>query len=624
MEEKIRVDINIEGTPIAHFSSFTLNQRFNEHHTFELRLNHDQIEGTNHITLERSKAFIGKNITVQFGTLLGKENQFTGKITRVEISQSHGFQGDILISGFSPSILLDRGPDLGSYLNKDLKTILQQATADAPQNDLNFQVKPAYTSPIDYIIQYRESDFEFINRLSAEYHEWFYYDGTRLNFGKPDKLEEVSLVYGRDLHSLQYGMQIAPLKYQKFAYHSPQDQLFSAQPAAAAASSPDLAHVVDASNQVFSKRYNGPLNVRINSQKEIDTFVNDEHSALVSELLSIMGNGDNPEVGLGKVVHISTSMRAENGFQVQDFGKFLVTSVYHQLDGVGHYQNTFEGVSADSEKISVKEAQKPFADMQLATVVDNDDPKGQGRIKVQFKWQCTSNDPTEWLRVVSPNAGHGDTGKNRGFLVVPEKGDQVIVGFEEGNVARPMVFGSVYHSNSVDSSSFVNSNIKGMTSRRGSALIFDDRGHHLTLGTNAANFVNIKNGPASLTAQAGSKIVIHTGDSTITLEKNGSISITGKNISINGSESIDIQSPKITMGNIAGQGATAEQQAGATQTIDIKGKAITIEGEDTLNEKSKALTANGTESHSISSGKSVKVSGGQLTDISATTVKINS
>ncbi|GAB2700547.1 phage baseplate assembly protein V [Mucilaginibacter koreensis] len=576
METKIKVDINIEGTVIAHFSAFSLTQRFNEHHTFELRFNHDQIENTNDVTIEKSKDFIGKNLTIQFGTADGSENQFTGKITKVEIAQSHGFQGDILVSGYSPSILIDRGPDLGSYLNKDLSAILKQATADAPQNDFNFQIKPAYTSPIDYIIQYRESDFEFINRLSAEYHEWFYYDGTQLVFGKPDKLDEVNLIYGRDLHSLQYGMQIAPLTYQKFSYHSQQDELLQAQPADSSSGSPDLSHAIAASKQVFSKRYSEPLEVRVNSQKEIDTFVNDEHKALVSELLTIMGNGNNTQVKLGSVVNISTSMRAETGFKVQDFGKFLVTAVYHQLDGVGHYQNTFEGVAADSEKLPVRQAQKPTADMQLATVLDNDDPKQQGRIKVQFKWQCTSNDPTEWLRVVSPNAGNGDTGKNRGFLVVPEKGDQVVVGFEEGNIAKPVVMGSVYHSNNVDSSGFVNSNIKGMTSRKGSHLQFDDAAHALTLATSAANTVNIhqqqgaiqavaaqtishksgenlieiKNKDGSITLNSKTTITIQSGESSITLNTNGTITIKGKNINIEAEHNHIKGESKIDGGNV--------------------------------------------------------------------------
>lgn len=584
MEKKLKVDINIEGTQITHFSTFNLDQRFNEHHTFQLRFNHDMVEEYNAVTLENSKDFIGKNITVQFGTADSGENKFSGIVTKVELSQSHGFHGDILVSGFSPTILIDRGPDLGSYLNKSLSSIVQLATQDAPTNDLNLNIKPTNTSPIDYIIQYRESDFEFINRLSAEYYEWFYYDGAKLNFGKPDKLEEVALIYGRDLHSLQYAMQIAPLKHNKFAYNSKQDEILSSEPQGASGSTPDLSHAINASNKVFSKIYNEPLAVRVNNKKEIDDFVNNQQKALISELVTIVGNGDNPMVGLGKILNVSMSVKGTSSFELQDFGKFLVTAVYHQVDGVGHYQNTFEGVTADSERIPVPEAEKPNPDMQLALVTDNDDPQKQGRIKVQFKWQCTANDTTEWLRVVSPNAGHGDTGKNRGFLVVPEKGDQVLVGFEEGNIARPVIMGSVYHSNNVDSGGFSNSNIKGMTSRRGSNLTFDDGLHALTLATSAANIVNVheqegainttaakvishktgnnlievKNDDGSITLTSDQTITLKSGKSSITLHTDGTISIAGKTFNLNA------QDNNITGTNNHIQGAQTKIDGGKT------------------------------------------------------------
>ncbi|SDQ00837.1 Uncharacterized conserved protein, implicated in type VI secretion and phage assembly [Mucilaginibacter sp. OK268] len=585
MEKKLIVDINIEGTAITHFSTFNLDQRFNEHHTFQLRFNHDQVEEYNQVTLQNSKDFIGKNITVQFGVASGSENIFSGIITKVELSQSHGFHGDILISGFSPGILIDRGPDLGSYLNKDLKTIIQLATQDAPQNDLKFNIKPTNTAPVDYIIQYRESDYDFINRLSAEYYEWFYYDGQKLNFGKPDKLDEVKLIYGRDLHSLQYSMQIAPLKQNKFAYNPKQDELLKAEPQGGAGGNPDVSHAIDASNKVFSKVFNGPMEVRVNSQKEISDFVNNEQKAQIAELVNIVGNGDNPQVGLGKILNVSTSMRGATSFELQDFGKFLVTAVYHQVDGVGHYQNTFEGVTANSERLSVNEAIKPNPDMQLADVIDNDDPDKQGRIKVKFKWQCQSNDDTEWLRVVSPNAGSGDTGKNRGFLVVPEKGDQVIVAFEEGNIARPVVMGSVYHSNNVNSGGFTNSNIKGMTSRRGSNLTFDDGVHSLALATSEANmfhvheqqgavqtqaakvitqktgtnFIEVKNDDGSITLLSDKTVTIKTGQSSLTLNKDGTIDLKGVVININGTTSVGTTSKAIT--------------TSATETVAIDAKS---------------------------------------------------
>ncbi len=594
MEKKLIVDINIEGTSITHFSTFNLDQRFNEHHTFQLRFNHDQVEEYNQVTLQNSKDFIGKNITVQFGVASGSENIFSGIVTKVELSQSHGFHGDILVSGFSPGILIDRGPDLGSYLNKDLKTIIQLATQDAPQNDLKFNIKPTNTSPIDYLIQYRESDYDFINRLSAEYYEWFYYDGQKLNFGKPDKLEEVSLIYGRDLHSLQYAMQIAPLKQNKFAYIPKQDELLKAEPQGGAGSNPDVSHAISASNKVFSKVFNGPMEVRVNSQKEISDFVNNEQKAQIAELVNIIGNGDNPQVGLGKVLNVSTSMRGATSFELQDFGKFLVTAVYHQIDGVGHYQNTFEGVTADTERLPVNEAAKPNPDMQLADVTDNNDPNKQGRIKVKFKWQCQSNDDTEWLRVVSPNAGSGDTGKNRGFLVVPEKGDQVIIAFEEGNIARPVVMGSVYHSNNVDSGGFTNSGIKGMTSNKGSSLkFFDDAEHALTLATSLSNMIHVDEHAGTITGTAASVVTMQSATNSIVIKKDGNeIDVTADNaINIKAKETITLT---------AGASSITLSKDG---TIQIKGVKLSIIGSEKISIDGGAITSSADGVHAITGGQ---------------------
>ena len=316
--------------------------------------------------------------------------------------------------------------------------------------------------------------------------------------------------------------------------------MLQSESAGKADGNPDLAHAIKASNSMYSKTFNQPSLIRVDNSNDIKSHVENEEKAHISELLKINAGGDNASLGIGSIAEITMSIRKELAFATESLGKFLITSINHQIDGTGKYSNTFEGLVATTERIMVKNYQKPQSDMQLADVVDNDDPQGQGRIKVKFKWECQTNDPTEWLRVISPNAGSGDTGKNRGFHVIPEKGDQVVIAFEEGNVARPVVMGSVYHGKSGDSSGFKNSNTKGLTSRKGSALSFDDLNHALNLGTNAANFVKIENGPGLITAESAETIVIKTGLSSITMKKDGTIDIIGEIINIQGKNSVNI------------------------------------------------------------------------------------
>ncbi|MGO4875117.1 type VI secretion system Vgr family protein [Pedobacter psychrotolerans] len=579
MENKLITEINIEDKSINHFASFSLQQEFNSHHYFELRFNHDQMGAPGLISLDDSRDFVGKTLTASFGYSLEQLQYFSGLVTRVELAQSHGYHGVLIVSGYSPTILIDRGEDLGSYLDKDLDTIVKLATNDTPANDLKIVVNASRQSNIDYLIQYKESDWEFLNRLSGEYHEWLYYDGQKLNFGKPDQQKDIALFYGRDVHNLQYAMEVMPIKNKRFAYNPKQDEMLESESSGKADGNADLAHAIKASNLMYSKTFNQPSMIRVDNGGDIKSHVENEEKAHISELLKVNASGDNAELGIGTLAEITMSIRQEIAFATESLGRFLITSITHNLDGTGKYHNTFEGVVSTTERILVKNYNKPNPDMQLADVLDNDDPQGQGRIKVKFKWKCQSNDPTEWLRVVSPNAGSGDTGKNRGFHVIPEKGDQVVIAFEEGNVARPVVMGSVYHGKSGDSSTFKNSNTKGLTSRKGSALTFDDLNHALNMGTNAANFVNIKNGPGMVTTQAASKIVIHSGDSTVTLDKEGNITVSGKNITMNATDDINLNATNINLNatvNAEGGGGVLKAKAQKNAVLESEEDSVNI------------------------------------------------
>ena len=79
---------------------------------------------------------------------------------------------------------------------------------------------------------------------------------------------------------------------------------------------------------------------------------------------------------------------------------------------------------------------------QLAFVADNFDPEKLGRVRVKFAWQpkadgnANKEDASPWIRVSLPFATDGG-----GVKFKPEKGDEVMVSFEEGNVERPYVTG---------------------------------------------------------------------------------------------------------------------------------------------------------------------------------------
>jgi len=614
MEKKLITEINIEDKEITHFASFSLKQAFNEHHYFELRFNHDQMGAPGLISLDDSRDFVGKTLTASFGHSPEGMQNFIGLVSKVELSQSHGYHGIIIVSGYSPSILIDRGPDLGSYLDKDLNEIVKLATKDTPANDLKVVANASRSSTLDYIIQYKESDFAFLNRLSAEYHEWFFYDGKQLNFGKPDIQDEISLFYGRDVQEMQYAMEISPIKNKRFAYNPKQDEMLQSESTGKVDGTPDLSHAIKASNLTYSKTFNQPSLIRVDNGNDIKNLVENEEKANTSELLKIKAKGDNAELSIGSIAEITMSLRKELEFTSESLGKFLITSINHYINENGKYSNTFEGKIATTERILVKNFERPQPDMQLADVVDNNDPQGQGRIKVRFKWECLTNDVTEWLRVVTPSAGVGERGNNRGYFAIPEIDDQVMIAFEEGNIARPVVMGSVYHSSSVDSSPLIKNHLKSIITRSGHLVEFDD-----DPGSQGIKITDIHQ----------NIIHIDTKGNNITITALENMTLNCKNMQINVGENMDVSVGK-NISESAGENITSSANQDIIQTA---GKDISISAtgdmRETANNKNEMIEKAYTRSAMDSTQYAEKVTifstkENMLLESSEKTVEINS
>ena len=109
--------------------------------------------------------------------------------------------------------------------------------------------------------------------------------------------------------------------------------------------------------------------------------------------------------------------------------------------------------------------------------------------------------PSAPARVAAPMAGH-----KRGAYFMPEVGDEVVVGFELGNLNRPVILGALWSDvdappSSADTSS--SNNVRTLTSRAGHEVTFDD---------SAAGKIQIKTaGGMEITLDdAGQKITIKT------------------------------------------------------------------------------------------------------------------
>ena len=95
--------------------------------------------------------------------------------------------------------------------------------------------------------------------------------------------------------------------------------------------------------------------------------------------------------------------------------------------------------------LSEEKQQYPFSSflgIMPAVITDIDDPEKLGRVKVKLLNRDTSEYETDFIRIMTPM-----TGQQWGMFFFPEVGDEVLVGFSGGEIARPYVLGALWNKN---------------------------------------------------------------------------------------------------------------------------------------------------------------------------------
>ena len=199
------------------FVSLRLHQSFNKHHDFTVIVNYLSPNNTFQQTPEKFINFIGETITISFTHRQTSDSYvFEGVVTKVEMIGSEGEAGGIAIHGESPTILFDSNCTLDSWTEQSLSAIINEATQEYGNEKI--VIAPKYTTPISYLAQYNESAFAFMNRLSLLYGEWFYYDGNKIYFGKPENINTAKLQYDVDLEEVRLIANMVPGKSARYDY----------------------------------------------------------------------------------------------------------------------------------------------------------------------------------------------------------------------------------------------------------------------------------------------------------------------------------------------------------------------------------------------------------------------
>lgn len=173
----------------------------------------------------------------------------------------------------------------------------------------------------------------------------------------------------------------------------------------------------------------------------------------------------------------------------------------------------------------------------VALVTQNNDDEKLCRVKVRYPWHDKPRE-SYWARLATPMAG-----KDRGLVLIPEVGDEVLVAFEREDLRFPYVLGALW--NGQDKPPLANDDGKNdkriLKSRKKHYLLFDDgasgvvelaheKGRKIVFDDNGffvqdekGNVVKVDSNSGAMTIEAKGQLNIKAA--TITIEATGTLEL---------------------------------------------------------------------------------------------------
>jgi type VI secretion system secreted protein VgrG len=443
--------------------------------------------------------------------------------------------------------------------------------------------------PREYIVQYRESDLNFVHRLMEEYgifyffshaadgHKMFVSDDPTL-FGSQDDtpIAHFSMTQGVGVSSdpLQHfrrtrALRATVVQLRDYDFEKPQVPPEGTQPAA------------DAIPASYFEYPGGFTTSSVGAQLA---------AARMKELRadSDVVEGRSIAIGLRCGVPFTVEGAAEDDLNGSFVCTELTTTGAQNVDDARvSCDNVFRGIVKDSPWAPARQARIPrIHGVQTAIVTGSSEQEQSiytdehGRIKVRFYWDREGQqDHTSscWIRVSQVGMG--------GSMILPRVGWEVSVAFLDGDPDRPLVLGRVYNGEKVPPQGLpaakTAGSLKSWSSPGGGGyneISFGDSGGGQGFNVHAQKDFNV--------------IVKNNKTEKVGVDESHKVSV-NESMSVGADETIEV-------------GGTQTVNVGANQTQNVGGsQGITVGGDDTSN-----ATANFVEK--IDGSRSYTVSGNQI------------
>ncbi len=498
--------------------------------------------------IDQSSLAPGKTIEISAKAGQGDRPLFDGEIVELEPEFGPSIP-NVVVRAFDRLHRLSHGRCVRSYLNVTDEDLVRKVA-----QEVGLQVKMEPTSEVHpYVLQNNQTNLEFLRGRAAMLgyalfvtKKTLYCEPPRAA-GQPPKLE-----WGATLSTFQPRMttveQVDDVIVRGWDPVAKQEIVGRAQRGNGV---PRIGEK-KSGGEVAHGAYNLPAQHLVTDQPIRNQATADRLAQAVADrtagrFVEAEGScGGNPAIIAGTSIEISA---VGDRFS----GTYLVTSAVHLFSAATGYSTQFS-VSGHHPAtllslLAPEQEDTPIMGLLIGIVTDNQDPEEQGRVKVKYP-ALSGEHASTWARVVVPGGG-----PERGIEFLPEVNDEVLVGFEQGDVHYPYVLGGLWNGQDAPPKKSGQVISGGRVEKR---IIRSRTGHMITLDDSDGG------GGITIEDKNGNKIVLDTGSNALNIEINGNVSVKAK-----GNLTLEAQ------GQIAIKGLGVKVDGGPA-TVDVKGSLVNL------------------------------------------------
>ncbi len=535
------------------------------------------------VVLEKGKFKVGAKIKlkVQTSDPEAPQDLLSGEVTAVAVDlDPHGTFTEV--RGYDHAHRLFRGRRVAAYPNMTIADVVRKVArrANLPTGKID-DVKGFGGRPNTQLSQDNVSDWEFLSRLADAVGAQIAVRDGKLNFELPEKpsgapststkatADPLVLEAHGTLLSLRASVtaaeQVPEVRVNGWDYENKQPITATATPKNAGTDVPGVDPVALAGKFASPPFLDAAAPRR--TQGEADATAKalaDRFGGACTELDGVAKG--NPKLRAGAAVTLT-------GVGQPFSGKYTLTSTRHLFNADVGYTTEF-AVSGRQERslyglVAGGAKHSSWPGVVPAQVTDLKDPAKLGRVKLTFPWLDKEFTST-WARTVQAGAG-----KDRGALVLPEVGDEVLVGFEHGDFEAPYVLGGLYNSKDTAPSKFtkpvVDGNsgevaLRGFVSRKGHKLEFAEDDGIILSSADAKFVVKIDQKNQVIEVTSGKSVTVKAQNGVSIDAGTGPLELKGQKVSVKSQTDASIE-------------ATSQLKLNGTAGVKVEGATVSVAGQ---------------------------------------------